>query len=368
MIASIRTPLASDRAACGYLPGVLGLPDGITTCLFDLDGVLTQTARFAPRRSGPMSWPEPDRASGGIVIGAHVFSVEPWCVCERELDLQLLGATESIFALSNGHVGLRGNLDEGEPAGSPGTYLNSFYEVRPLPYAESAYGNPEAGQTMINITNGKVFRLLVDDEPFDVRYGKLVRHERTLDLRDGVLRRDAEWVSPAGQAIHVSSTRMVSFVQRSIAAILYEVEPVALSARIGVQSELVANEPVAGESRDPRAAAALASALVAEDHAHNALRVSLVHRTRASGLRMAAGMDHIIEGPEGTVTAAESQPDLGRLTVSTELQPGEKLRIVKFLGYGWSGQRSLPSLRDQVHLALAAARRTRLGRPAEESA
>jgi alpha,alpha-trehalose phosphorylase len=292
------------------------------------------------------------------VIAPDMFAVEPWSVCERELDLGLLGETESIFALSNGHVGLRGNLDEGEPAGSPGTYLNSFYEVRPLPYAESAYGNPEAGQTMINVTNGKVFRLLVDDEPFDVRYGKLVRHERTLDLRDGVLRREAEWISPAGQPIHVRSTRMVSFVQRSIAAILYEVEPTGASARIGVQSELVANEPVAAESNDPRTSAALAAPLVAEDHAHNALRVSLVHCTRVSGLRMAAGMDHVIDGPEGTVTAAESQPDLGRLTVSTELQPGEKLRIVKFLGYGWSSQRSLPSLRDQVHLALAAARRT----------
>ena len=292
------------------------------------------------------------------MIAPDMFSVEPWSVCERALDLGLLAETESIFALSNGHIGLRGNLDEGEPSGSPGTYLNSFYEVRPLPYAESAYGNPEAGQTMINVTNGKVFRLLVDDEPFDVRYGKLVRHERTLDLRAGVLRREAEWISPAGQAINVRSTRMVSFVQRSIAAILYEVEPTGASARIGVQSELVANEPMAGESRDPRTAAALAAPLVAEDHAHNALRVSLVHHTRVSGLRMAAGMDHVIEGPEGTVTVAESQPDLGRLTVSTELRPGEKLRIVKFLGYGWSSQRSLPSLRDQVHLALAAARRT----------
>ena len=123
---------------------------------------------------------------------------------------------------------------------------------------------------MINVTNGKVFRLLVDDEPFDVRYGKLVRHERTLDLRDGVLRREAEWISPAGQAVRVRSTRMVSFVQRSIAAILYEVEPVGAPARIGVQSELVANEPVPAESSDPRAAAALAAPLIAEDHAHNA--------------------------------------------------------------------------------------------------
>ncbi len=83
-----------------------------------------------------------------------------------------------------------------------------------------------------------------------------------------------------------------------------------------------------------------------------------MHSTRQSKLRVAAGMDHAVEGPEGTVTSSESEPDLGRVTVSTELQPGEKLRITKFLSYGWSSQRSLPSLRDQVHLALAAARRT----------
>jgi alpha,alpha-trehalose phosphorylase len=295
------------------------------------------------------------------LIGADVFAVEPWSISERELHLGLLAQTESIFALSNGHIGLRANLDEGEPSGSPGTYLNSFYEVRPLPYAESAYGNPEAGQTMINVTNGKVFRLLVDDEPFDVRYGRLLRHERTLDLRSGVLRREAEWVSPAGQCVHVRSTRLVSFVQRSIAAIAYEVEAVGQPARIGVQSELVANEPVDqdGPSNDPRGAAALAAPLISEHNGQHELRVTLVHRTRQSGLRVAASMDHEVYGPEGTVTAAESGPDLGRLTVSTELRPGEKLRIVKFIAYGWSSQRSLPSLRDQVHLALAAARRTR---------
>ena len=54
-------------------------------------------------------------------------------------------------------------------------YLNGFYEVRPLPYAEASYGLPEAGQTVINVTNGKLIRLFVDHEPFDVRYGELRR-------------------------------------------------------------------------------------------------------------------------------------------------------------------------------------------------
>ena len=78
--------------------------------------------------------------------------------------------------------------------------MNSFYELRPLPYAESGYGYPESGQTIVNVTNGKIIRLLVDDEPFDIRYGELRSHERVLDFRAGTLSRTAEWVSPAGQA------------------------------------------------------------------------------------------------------------------------------------------------------------------------
>ena len=292
------------------------------------------------------------------MIGADVFAIEPWAVPERELDLDRLAVTESVFALSNGHIGLRGNLDEGEPWGLPGTYLNAFYEVRPLPYAERGYGYPEDGQAIINVTNGKLIRLLVDDEPFDVRYGRLVRHERVLDLRDGVLRRDVEWVSPAGQAVRVSSTRLVSFVQRSVAAILYEVEAVGAPARIVLQSELVANEEEPEQADDPRAAAALRAPLVAEQNSHRELRASLVHRARASRLRMAAGMDHVIEAPRETLTDVESEPDLARVTVTTELAAGERLRLVKFLAYGWSSQRSLPAVRDQVDAALAAAKRT----------
>ena len=287
------------------------------------------------------------------------FPPEPWALRETELDLSVLAQTEAIFALSNGHIGLRANLEEGEPHGLPGTYLNSFYETHPLPHAEPGYGYPEVGQTLVNVTNGKIIRLLVDDEPFDVRYGRLRAHERVLDLRAGVLRRQAEWVSPAGQAVRVSSVRLVSFAQRAIAAILYEVEPLDTPARLVVQSELVANEPLpAAVGGDPRAGSGVGSALRSEFFSEHDARVVLVHSTRESGLLMAAGMDHVVEGPPATQTTAESSEDLGRVTVATELEPGEHLRLVKFLGYGWSSRRSLPSVRDQVEAALAAARRS----------
>ena len=152
------------------------------------------------------------------------FTVEPWHVREPKLDMAAIGQVESVFALSNGHIGLRGNLDEGEPHATPGTYLNSFYEKRPLPYAEGGYGYPESGQTIINVTNGKLIRLLVEDEPFDLRYGELRHHERVLDLQAGTLTREVEWASPAGRAVRVRTVRIVSLTQRAVAAIRYEVE------------------------------------------------------------------------------------------------------------------------------------------------
>jgi alpha,alpha-trehalose phosphorylase len=290
--------------------------------------------------------------------GTASFTVEPWSIVEPTLDLDRLGYTESIFALSNGHIGLRGNLDEGEPHAIPGSYLNGFFETVPLPYAENGYGYPEEGQSLINVTNGKLLRLLVNDEPFDVRYGTLRHHRRELDLRAGILRREVEWISPAGQAIQIRSVRLVSFAHRAVAAMCYEVEPLDTSARIVVQSSLVANEPIPEPRRDPRTAAALRPSLVGEFHRHHGLNVALGHHTQRSGLRMAAALDHVVERPIGTTTVSESEPDLARVTISTELAPGQSLKVVKLLAYGWSSVRSMPALRDQVDASLSAAKRT----------
>ena len=296
------------------------------------------------------------------MIKQSAYGTEPWRLVENRLDLDLLAQSESIFALSNGHIGLRGNLDEGEPHGLPGTYLNSVYEVRPLPYAEAGYGYPDSGQTVINVTNGKIIRLLVDDEPFDIRYGILHSHERILDMRTGTLTRQVDWSSPAGARIKVTSVRMVSLTQRAIAAISYTVEPVDSTLRLVLQSEIVANEELPPAGSDPRLSAILKDALVSEEHQCSNSgappRAVLVHRTRLSGLRIAAGMSHVVNGPEKMAIRPESYDDLGRVTVAAEVAPGEQIHIVKHIGYGWSSGRSRPALIDQVVGALAAAHLT----------
>ena len=288
---------------------------------------------------------------------SNAFRVDPWTVHEPHVDLDALPQTESLFALANGHVGMRGNLDEGEPHAMPGTYLNSFFESRPLPHAEGGFGFPDEGQTLVNVPNGKLIRLLVDDEPLDVRYGQVHAHHRTLDMRAGTLTRHVDWTSPNGQRVTVTSERLVSFSQRAVAAISYEVgvpEDAGSEALLVIQSELFANEQLPVIEGDPRVAAALHDVLVPEHHSHSSHGARMTHQTRRSELRVGAAMEHEVTGPDDARVTSSCSDNVGRTTVITRLKPGQSLRVVKYLAYGWSSQRTQPAIVDQVEAALDA--------------
>jgi alpha,alpha-trehalose phosphorylase len=67
-------------------------------------------------------------------------------------------------------------------------------------------------------------------------------------------------------------------------------------------------------------------------------------------------MDHLLDLPDHAVTTMESDRDLARLTMTCELEPGQRLSLVKLLAYGWSSRRSAAALRDQVDAALGIAK------------
>jgi alpha,alpha-trehalose phosphorylase len=179
-----------------------------------------------------------------------------------------------------------------------------------------------------------------------------------LDFRSGTLRRLTEWESPTGQRIRIRTERLVSFTQRAVAAIRYEIEPMGGPLQLVVQSDLLANEPIVREGNDPRVAAALRAPLKSEFAAGRDYRAVLVHRTRRSRLRMAAAMDHELDCGNGMRTDIQVEEDLARLTVATDLPADGRLVVTKYLGYGWSARRSAPAIRAQVDAALSGALQT----------
>ena len=210
---------------------------------------------------------------------------------------------------------------------------------RPLPYAEAGYGYPEAGQTVVNVTNGKIIRLLVDDEPFDVRYGQLRSHERVLDLRAG---RAAPRASSGSRRPAAGASRARPGWCRS---------PSARSPRSATRSSRSTARPGGGPVRAgrQRTAARRRGRPARRGRARGAAAVGVLRRHRlarrtgpphrASGLRIAAAMDHVVEGPDGPSRTTRGLR--GRRPADRHRRrssPGEPLRIVKFVAYGWSAR------------------------------
>jgi hypothetical protein len=80
-----------------------------------------------------------------------LYPVEPWRIRELAFDPDLAARNEAIFSLANGHLGLRGNLEEEAGNVAHGTYVNGFFEETPIAYGEAAYGFARNHQVLLNL-------------------------------------------------------------------------------------------------------------------------------------------------------------------------------------------------------------------------
>ena len=172
-----------------------------------------------------------------------------------------------------------------------------------------------------------------------MRYGELLEHERVLDFRAGVLRRRVHWSSPAGREVRVSSTRLVSLAQRGDRGdrLRGRAGRRAAAARRAVRARRQPGRPAAPRTTTRARRQRCRRRSTAEEHYEHGNMVLLVHRAKRSDLRMAAAMDHEVDGPDGTAIEVEAGPDAGRVTIAADVEPGAaaaraqvpRLRVVR---------------------------------------
>ena len=267
----------------------------------------------------------------------HAYPVADWQIVERAFEPEYLPALESVFAVANGYLGLRGTPEEGTPTHEAGAVLNGLHETWPIVYPEDAYGLARTGQTIVNATDGTLIRLFVDDEPFDLTTAKLLRFERVLDMQIGVLSREVEWETARGHRMLIRSRRLASLEHRHLAAMDYEVVALDAAVRIAISSELVTHGPGAGANDDPRRAKGFAEkVLVARAARADGQRAVLSLATRNSGLELACGMEHAIESAAPMSVTASAEGDGAKLVVLAELVPDRPLRLSKYVAYHWA--------------------------------
>ncbi|MCW2847262.1 MAG: treP, partial [Marmoricola sp.] len=296
------------------------------------------------------------------------FPIDPWRLVELDHNPEDLGVTETLFAVANGYLGMRGNPEEGRDAYEHGTYINGFHETWEIRHAEAAFGFARTGQTIVNAPDAKLVKVYVDDEPLTLGTADLEHYERSLDFRDGVLRRSLVWRTPSGKRVKIDSTRMVSMTQRHLAVITLEVTMLSGDAPIVISSQLLNRQDgkdeyhdVAqsmGEPVDPRKASGFSQrVLLPRMHFAREDRMMLGYRCANSQMTIAVGADHHVEAPDEVETVLIDDEDLTKMVFRVEAREGSTVRLEKSVAYHTSRGVPVRELSDRCDRTLDRAAR-----------
>jgi alpha,alpha-trehalose phosphorylase len=276
----------------------------------------------------------------------HDCPADEWNVIEKGFHPEFLAQFETMLALGNGYLGMRGCPEEGGPNAENGTFINGFYETRPIVYGEEAYGFAKTGQTIVNVPDSKIIKLFVDDEPFWLPTARCLNYDRRLNMQSGTLDREILWETLAGKQVLITSQRLVSFVHRHVAAISYRVTLLNAAAPIVIASEMVANAPSTRTNEDDPRLASVFAGRVLQPRASYAKdrRIVLCHTTEKSQMILACTTDHALETACPHASKAVHHEDFGQVAFTIEAQPGCPIHLTKYMVYHTSHTASPPEV------------------------
>ena len=277
---------------------------------------------------------------------SHDYPADEWNVIEKTFHPEFLAQLETMLALGNGYLGMRGCPEEGGPNAENGTFINGFYETRPIVYGEDAYGFAKTGQTICNVTDSKIIKLFVDDEPFWLPNAALLSYDRRLNMKSGTLDREVLWETPAGKQVSITSRRLISFVNRHVAAISYRVILLNAQASVVISSEVATNEAGARSNEDdPRLARAFSGRVLHPRTSYSKdRRIVLCHATEKSGFTLTCAIDNALETSCPYSHEVAHTSDFGQVAFTVEAQPGRSIHLTKYMVYHTSRTASAEEL------------------------
>jgi alpha,alpha-trehalose phosphorylase len=263
------------------------------------------------------------------------YPADEWNVVEKIFRPEFLAQLETMMALGNGYIGMRGCPEEGGPNVENSTLINGFYETRPIVYGEEAYGFAKTGQTICNVTDSKIIKLFVDDEPFWLPDANLMSYERRLNMKSGTLDREILWETSAGKQVSIKSRRLISFPHRHVAAISYCVTLLNAEASIVISSEMAINESSGGGgSDDPRLAKAFSGRVLYPRSSYSKdRRIVLCHATEKSNLTLTCATETTLETTSPHTYKVVYTEDFGQVAFTIEAQPGVPIELIKYIVY-----------------------------------
>ncbi len=282
-----------------------------------------------------------------------------WTIVEQELDLEKIPLHETLFALGNGYLGMRGTFEEGlERHALEGTYINGFYESAPIVYGEKFIGYAENKQTILNLPNAKVIRLEVAGEAFSLLSGRLLAYRRWLDLRQGVLHRRLLWESPGGRQVEVEVQRLVLHTRPHLALVHFCVTPINFDGPLHLTSLIDgAIRQSEHAEDDPRLGTQFRGEVLRVERQKFAADLALMqHRTVTTQFVLGCGIRNQLDVP-AVCQPYHSDSAIG-FTYQVQAKRGSPVKLDKYIAYATSldggGEEVLPAILAELNGAAAA--------------
>ncbi len=278
-------------------------------------------------------------------------AVDPWQLVRRGHDRTGFAQDESLFALANGSLGVRGGLEE-DHSPSQACFLAGVWERSPIAYHERFTGFARSTDTRVPVADASRIRLRLGDAPVQLDAGEWLALERRLDLRTGSYRRTLRWRAPGGGTLEIVAERLVPLDRPGVLAIRYTLRSLDYRGPVALESAIDTARAALGQGDDPRIGAHLHGGLHLHAAQAEAELAWVAQNTTHSGIRLVCAQTHRLPGDTLRFQGATRTRHGAAQTFAGQLAPGSELVLEKYAAWAWS-QPAAASAVDPVLLASA---------------
>jgi alpha,alpha-trehalose phosphorylase len=170
----------------------------------------------------------------------------------NRLEHEDLLVDESIFALQNGLIGIRGNFAEGYGTGeNKETLINGFYNFYDYSYEENSIAFPQKGQRIVNVTDSQTIELYVNNKPLNLKNTTVIDLKRELDLETGLSKREILYQTEENR-IRVIEERLVLYDFQEAFLIRLKITPLDNDCKLKIVSKLKLPKTMETQRSDSR--------------------------------------------------------------------------------------------------------------------
>jgi alpha,alpha-trehalose phosphorylase len=260
-------------------------------------------------------------------------AIDPWRLTQTQWLQEKAARDETLFALSNGAVGVRGGFEESYSA-TQASFIAGVWERAPIHYHEKLSGFAKNSDIRVPVADATPIRIRFDGAAIDPADGECLAFERTLDFRSASLSRRLRWRAANGLVFDVNAQRIVSMAHPGLMCIRWTLRLPEGEGRVTVESGIDGGRATEAQGDDPRVGVGAGLALRVTHVNAGADGARLAQSSNVSGISVVCAQDHRVEGLRFTGERVEASRVWQVFT--PDVDSGGSVTIEKYVVYAWT--------------------------------